>query len=387
MKGHIRERSPGHWAIVLDNLDAQGKRRRKWHSFVGGKREAQIECARLIAKMQEGGDVDPSRETLAQYLDRWLEHTQAQVSPRTHERYAELCRKNIGPLIGGETLAKLQPARISRAYAQALASGRRDGRGGLSPRTVLHIHRVLRGALQQAMRWRLIARNPADAVKPPKVERREMKALDVDGTLDLIEAARGTNLFALILLCVLCGLRRGEAAALRWRSVDLDRAQLSVVASVEQTDKGSVREKETKSGKQRSVALSPFIVEELRRHRVRQAEGLLQLGVKLTADHHVVAREDGLPLQPRSLTQAFRKFLRVRGVSPIRLHDLRHSHATHMMASGVHPKIAQERLGHSSVSVTIDLYSHVLPGMQAEAVKRVDATLRDALNRRNMRNW
>jgi integrase len=387
MKGHIRERSPGHWAIVIDHIDAQGKRRRKWHSFIGGKRQAQIECAQLVAQRRDGGDVDPSRETVAQYLDRWLEHMRAQVSPRTHERYAELCRKSIAPLVGGESLTKLQPVRISQAYAQALASGRRDGRGGLSPRTVIHIHRVLRGALQQALRWRLIARNPADAVKPPRVERREMKALDIGATVDLIEAATGTSLLVLILLCVLCGLRRGEAAALRWRSVDLDRAQLSVVASVEQTDKGSVREKETKSGKHRSVALSQFVVEELRRHRVRQAEGLLKIGIKLAADHHVVAREDGLPMQPRSLSQAFRKFLRVRGINPVRLHDLRHSHATHMLASGVHPKIAQERLGHSSVSVTIDLYSHVLPGMQAEAVNRVDATLRDALDRRGRSNW
>ena len=124
------------------------------------------------------------------------------------------------------------------------------------------------------------------------------------------------------------------------------------------------------------------MLEELRQHRIRQAETLLQLGVRLTNDHHVVAREDGEPLQPRSLTHAFVKFIRRHGLPQIRLHDLRHSHATHMLAAGVHPKIAQERLGHSSVGVTIDLYSHVLPGMQAEAVSRVDAVLQDALNRR-----
>ena len=152
-------------------------------------------------------------------------------------------------------------------------------------------------------------------------------------------------------------------------------------ASTEQTNSG-IREKETKSGKARTVALPTLIVDELRRHRVAQAEGLLRAGVRLTDDHHVVAREDGQPLQPRSLTHAFVKFLRQHGLPLIRLHDLRHSHATHMLAAGVHPKIAQERLGHSSVSVTIDLYSHVLPGMQAEAVSRVDAVLRDALNRR-----
>lgn len=171
------------------------------------------------------------------------------------------------------------------------------------------------------------------------------------------------------------GIRRSEAAAVRWRNIDLDLAQLSVVASIEQLDAGGVREKETKSGRQRSVALSALVVQELRQHRIRQAEGLFKLGIKLSPDHHVVAREDGLPMQPRSLSQAFRKFLRAHGLDRVRLHDLRHSHTTHLLKAGVHPKVAQERLG-------LDLYSHVMPGMQAEAVSLVDAALQDALNRR-----
>jgi integrase len=381
VRGHIKERSPGHFAIVVDVRDPQtGERKRKWHSFTGTKREAQKECARLITEMERGTHVEPTRETVASFLERWIEHMQGQVSPRSHERYAELCRKNIVPLLGGLTLTKLQLAHISQAYAKALTSGRRDGQGGLSARTVTHMHRVLREALQQALRWQLLARNPADAVKPPKVERQQMRVLDADGAVGLIEAARGTAMFVPILLGVRCGMRRGEVVALRWRNVDLERGQISVVASAEQTDQG-VREKETKSGKGRTIVLSATEIEDLRSHRVQQAQGLLALGVRLTDDHHVVAREDGQPLRPRSLTHAFIKFARQHGVQ-IRLHDLRHSHATHMLAAGVHPKIAQERLGHSSVGITLDLYSHVLPGMQAEAVDRVDAALRDALNRR-----
>jgi integrase len=382
MRGSIRERSPGHWAIIIDQRDPlSGKRRRRWHSFAGTKRAAQVECARLILDAKGGAHVDPTRETLAAFAERWVEHMQGQVTPRTHERYAELLRKHIVPLLGGVMLVKLQPAHISAAYAKALTCGRRDGQGGLSARTVTHMHRVLREALQQALRWQLLVRNPADLVRPPKVERGQMQVLDADGTAELIEAARGTAMFVPILLGVLCGLRRGEVVALRWRSVDLAQGQLAVVASTEQTEQG-VREKETKSGKGRMLALPSLIVDELRQHRLRQAEGLLRFGVRLTDDHHVVTREDGLPLQPRSLTHAFIKFIRRHGLRHIRLHDLRHSHATHMLAAGVHPKIAQERLGHSSVSVTIDLYSHVLPGLQAEAVNRVDATLRDALSRR-----
>ncbi|MFY9836533.1 MAG: tyrosine-type recombinase/integrase, partial [Xanthobacteraceae bacterium] len=347
-----------------------------------GKRDAQQECARLVTEFSKGDYVEPDQATLAQFLERWLIHIRTQVSPRTHERYAEIVRNNIVPALGAAQLVRLRVEDISTAYGNALKSGRRDGGGGLSPRTVHHMHRILSQALTQARVWRMIADNPADLVKPPKVERKEMKTIDTDQTVDLLEAARGTSMFAPILLGVLCGMRRGEVVALRWRSVDLENGQLSIVASAEQTDEG-VREKETKSGKGRAVELSPMLVSELRQYRKQQAERLLRLGVRLTDDHHVVMREDGEAIQPRSLSRAFRKFMRRHKLPQIRLHDLRHSHATQLLAEGVHPKIAQERLGHSSISITLDLYSHVLPGMQAEAVAKVDAKLQAAMNKRD----
>lgn len=329
--------------------------------------------------MQNGGYVEPHRVTLAEFLDRWLDHIRSQVSPRSHERYREIVHTHIVPLLGAVPLTKLQPAQVSQAYAKALASGRRDGKGGLSQRTVHHVHTILKQALAQAVRWQMIARNPAD-VDPPRVERKQMQTLDADQTIELIEAARGSALFIPVLLGALCGLRRGEITALRWKAIDLETGQMSVVASTEQTEEG-VREKETKSGKDRT--LPSMVIDELRQHRLRQTEALLRIGVRLTDSHHVVAREDGEALQPRSLTHAFIKFLRRRGLGHIRLHDLRHTHATHMLKAGIHPKVAQERLGHSSVGVTIDLYSHVMPGMQKEAVKRIDAVLGEAINRRN----
>ena len=172
-------------------------------------------------------------------------------------------------------------------------------------------------------------------------------------------------------------MRRGEIAALRWRSLDLDAGQLSVVASIEQTRAGC-REKDAKSGRGRAVALPALVVEELRRHRLAQAQAMLAIGVRVTADHHVVMQGDALPLQPNSITQAIAKFMKKRG-SKVRLHGLRHSHATHMLASGIHPKIASERLGHSKVGITLDLYSHVLPGMQEEAAIKVDTLISAAL--------
>jgi integrase len=154
-----------------------------------------------------------------------------------------------------------------------------------------------------------------------------------------------------------------------------------VIASTEQTGDGT-REKPPKSGRGRSLALPSLIVDELRQYRLKQAENLLRLGVRLTDDHHVVTREDGQPLLPLSLTCAFRRFLVKHGMQRMRLHDLRHSHATQMLKSGVHPKVAQERLGHSSIAITLDLYSHVIPNMQDEAAQRVDLAMRDALIRR-----
>jgi len=382
MRGHIRERSPGHWAIVIDVRDSQtGTRKRRWHSFAGTKRQAQVECARLLTETKNGTSVDPTRMTVAAFLERWLEHIQAHVSPRSHERYAELCRKNLGPLLGGLTLTKLQPAQIDGAYAKALASGHRQGGGGLSARTVTHMHRVLREALQQAVRWQMLSRNPADAARPPKVERKEMKVLDAAATAELIEAARGYSMFMPILLAVTTGMRRGEIAALKWRNVDLDAGKIGVVASVEQT-KAGCREKETKTGRGRVIDVPAMLIAELRKHRLNQAQVLLAIGVRVTQDHHVVMRPDGQALTPNGLTASFWAFIGARGLKRVRLHDLRHTHATHLLAAGVHPKIASERLGHSKVGITLDLYSHVLPGMQSEAASKIDALISGALAQR-----
>jgi hypothetical protein len=168
MKGHLRERSPGHWAIILDLPDDTGQRKRKWHSFRGTKRQAQDECAKLIAALKAGSYVELSKENVAAYLERWLADVKSRVSPRTHERYAQLLRKNIVPTLGAKRIKDLKAEHVSAVYAAALANGRVDGTGGLSRRSVRHAHVVLKGALKQAVQWGLIAKNPCDDVKPPK---------------------------------------------------------------------------------------------------------------------------------------------------------------------------------------------------------------------------
>jgi integrase len=253
VRGSIVQRGRS-WAIIVDERDASGRRRRRWHSHKGTRKSAEAECARLIAALNAGTHVDPTRETVSAFLDRWLEHMQGQVSSRSHERYSELARKNLAPLLGALALSKLQPAHISQAYAKALASGRRDCTGGLSARTVTHMHRVLHEALQQAVVWRLLANNPAAFVKPPKVQRAEMKTYDLQQTAELLEALRGNRMFIPTVLAGLCGLRRGEIAALRWRHVDFEAGHISIEQSAEQTHAG-VRYKPPKSGRARTVAM------------------------------------------------------------------------------------------------------------------------------------
>jgi integrase len=230
----------------------------------------------------------------------------------------------------------------------------------------------------------MLVRNPAEAVDAPKVgHTTTMQTYNLAQTAELIETARGKRIFVPTILAVLCGLRRGEIAALRWGNVDLASCQLAVVQSAEQTRAG-VRYKEPKSGRARTVALSGTVVAELKAYRIQQAQELLMVGKRLSDEDFVVAQADGLPLQPHSLGQEWVRFLAKNTNLPrIRLHDLRHAHATHLLASGVHPKVASERLGHSKVGITLDLYSHVLPNMQTDAAALVDEALQAAVQKRS----
>lgn len=378
MKGHITERSPGKWAIVIDVPDPEtGKRRRKWHTFHGTKRQAETECARLVAEVNGGNYVEPAKTTVRDYFIRWLKHEKANVSPKTHQRYEELLLKNIAPVIGAITLNKLTAARIDGAWGHLLENGRRDGKGGLSPRTVHHCRRVMLTAMDQAVKWDLLKRNPVALTRPPKVEKQQMEAFDAPQTAIMLDDFRENRVFIPALLAALCGLRRGEILALRWRDIDMAGATIAVRQSAEQVGT-VVRYKETKSGKSRVVALSSSVIEELKRHRLAQAEEQLKIGIRPDDASFVVAQIDGSPLKPVSLTHEWTRLLAKTSLPRIRFHDLRHSHATQLLAAGVHPKIASERLGHSTIGITLDLYSHVMPGMQANAAEQVDAAIQSA---------
>jgi integrase len=382
--GHIRERSPGSWELrySLGTDPATGKRRTITTSLKGNREAAQKELRRLLRTIDTGEHVDPTCMTVRQWLETWLAAVRIEISPKSHERYSEIVANFLIPALGNLPIAKLAPAHIQNAYNQWSTGGRRDGKsGGLAPRTRRHIHRILKAALSRAVEQQVLARNPADAFKKrlPKVERRDLVTLSAGQSVRLLEAIKHTRVYWPALIALMTGMRRGEVLGLRWKNVDLERATLRVVESIEQAKSG-LRFKAPKTEKARAITLPAFALDELRRLKAQQAEELLMLGIRQNGQTLVCGQADGKPLQPRSLTHEFTRLVaRLADLPRVRFHDLRHSHATQMLLAGVHPKVAQERLGHSTITTTLDLYSHVTDTMQIDAASRLDAVFRLAL--------
>jgi integrase len=386
--GHIRERSPSSWEIRynLGTDPATGKRRIATATVHGDRKVAETELRRLLRARDTGEHVDPNRMTVEKWLMAWLAAIREEVSAKTHERYSEIVKNFLAPELGNLPIIKLAPAHISATYARWATEGRRDGKpGGLSPQSRRHIHRILKAALGRAVEQRLIARNPADVLARhlPKVERKEMVTLTAEQAAQLLESIKRSRSYWPVLIALSTGMRRGEILALRWRNIDLERGIVRVVESLEQT-KAALRFKAPKTEKARAITLPSFAVEELRRLKRQQAEELLALGVRQSGETLACGRHDGEPMPPRSLTHEFAKIAgRAKGVPRVRFHDLRHSHATQLLSAGVHPKVAQERLGHSTITTTLDLYSHVTETMQGDAAAKLDSAFRSAINAAN----
>lgn len=380
MKGHIRQRGKGNWSIVLDlDRDENGKRRQKWYTVHGTKKEADRELTRILHEMNTGAFVEASRMTVSEYLKQWLDdYAKTNVSAKTFERYTDIVKNDVAPALGRHQLAKLQPLHIQAFYSKALQSGRKDGKGGLSPQTVLHFHRLIRKALQDAVKWQLIARNPADSVEPPRAVKLEMKVLEASYVKQLLELIRDSVYYMPTLLAVTTGLRRGEILGLQWSDIDLETGVLMVRRSLEQTRAGlSFKEPKT-SKSRRVVALPEMTITALQRHKEEQALRRLELGPIYKDTCLVCARSDGGFINPKRLSREFPPLLQKWGLPKVRFHDLRHTHATLLLQEGVHPKIVSERLGHSTIGITLDTYSHVLPSMQEEAARKLNNALQAA---------
>jgi integrase len=360
---------------------ASAKRRIVTTTVKGDRRAAEKELRRRLHTMDSGEHVDPTRMILRTWLATWLDTIRHEVSPKTHERYSEIVNNFLIPALGNLALTKLAPSHIQEAYNKWAIGGRRDGKkGGLSPLTRRYFHVILRSALGRAVEQQVLARNPADIFRKrlPKVERKEMVTLNVEESERLLEGIKDSRGYWPVMLAHATGMRRGEILAVRWKNTDLDRGVISVLQSLEQIKTG-LRFKDTKNSRNRLVTLPAFAVEELRRLKREQAEELLALGIRQTGETLVCCGPDGEPLQPRNLTHQFTILrARIKDLPRVRFHDLRHSHATQLLKDGVHPKVTQERLGHSTITTTMDLYSHVTDTMQTDAAAKLDAAFQAA---------
>ncbi|MDP9363743.1 MAG: site-specific integrase [Chloroflexota bacterium] len=373
MRGHITKRGTSWSAIVdLPPDPATGKRRQK-RVTARTKREVESQVAELIQKA-ETGFTDAGKLTVRDFFDRWLEAVAPTLRPSTARRYRDVARLHIVGVIGNLRLVKLSSADVQRLYANRLGSG-------LSPTSVNHIHAILHRALDQAVRWGLLLRNVTDTIDPPRRSSPEMKAWDARQAATVLATAAGDDLEALWRLGLLTGMRRGEILGLRWADVDIDAGALSVRRTLSRgtSSRLEMGEPKTAAGRRR-VALPVSVVESLRRHRVRQLEHRLAAGPAFEDQDLVFPNGTGGPLHPNSLALRFRRLTERAGAPAIRFHDLRHTCATLLLAEGVHPKVVQERLGHSNIAETLDRYSHVTADMQRGAADLLDAAL-DAASR------
>lgn len=378
-RGHIRARGKGTWAVVIElERGADGKRRQKWHTVRGTKRDAERTLARLLHTSDVGEYVAPQRLTVAQFLQRWFDDAASRrLAPASSSRYEEQIRLYLAPGLGLIRLTSLSSLQIQAFYSGLLDGDPKSGRKPLAPQSVRQVHNVLRQSLQQAIRWQMISRNPADGVELPRRPDATPSIFTQDELGQITAASAGQPIYLPLILAIATGMRRNEILGLRWSDVDLIAGRLAVRTALVQVGRHlELREPKSPSSR-RPIDLPQFALLLLSRHREEQAR-LRDAAPSLYRDQGlVICRHDGSPAIPRVLNQRFAALLRQTGLPPRRFHDLRHTHATLLLQQGIHPKVVSERLGHSRVAITLDRYSHILPHLQKDAAERVDVALRD----------
>jgi integrase len=367
-EGSITRRKDGLYMARYWVETPKGSKRK---TIYGKKRdEVADKLARALAERADGIVYDDENLTVGEYLNSWLKGSvRGSVRQSTFDRYEKAVRVHIKPALGRVKLKKLSPAHVAGFYQDRLAAGS-------APASVNKLHVTLRKALDQAVKWHMVPRNVAEAVKAPRPAPPEMRTLSAEETRKLIEVARGDKLGALYMLAVHTGMRQGELLALKWQDVDLENAKLSVRRTLTMSN-GRILLGELKTKKsRRTIRLTDAAIQALHEHLARQLEGMERLGDAYRDEGLIFASQVGTPINPTNLRRrSFAALLRRANLPKIRFHDLRHTCATLLLSRNVHPKYVQELLGHANIAITLDTYSHVIPGMGDHAMRAMEDVL------------
>jgi integrase len=367
-EGTINRRKDGRWEARYYVQTANGAKRKVLYGKT--RAEARDKLAKALSDRIDGIVYDDENMTLGEYLDVWLKGSVlGSVRQSTYDRDTHLVNNHIKTVLGGVKLKRLNSVHLQSFYRNRVDSG-------LSGSTVHKMHDILRRGLAQAVKWHLVPRNVAEAATPPRPTPKEMQALSVDEARRLLEAAGEDRLEALYVLAIHTGMRQGELLALRWQDVDLENAVASVRRTLTRSG-GKVVFGEPKTKKsRRSIRLTPQAVEALRVHLKRQLQDIEILGDRYQDQGLVFTTNTGAPINPSNLRQrSFAPLLKRAGLPHIRFHDLRHTCATLLLSRGVHPKFVQELLGHATIAITLDTYSHVMPSMGDATAKAMEDAL------------
>ena len=372
------DRSGSWWFVVDLPRGPKGERRQARRRGFPTRKAAQEALDRLRVSAREGTFVEPTKITLATWLDRWCEGlVTAGRSPATIESYRRQLETHVVPHLGGLRLSALSAADLDALYARLLAGGRRDGRGGLSPRTVRYVHTIVSKSLSDAVRKRLLVRNPASDADPPSANSAaapEMTWWTPTELRAFLVAVTSDDLYALWRLAAMTGMRRGEVCGLRWSDIDLEAGRLSVRQQLTTVRHELIfRERPKSDHGRRTIDLDVGTTRVLRDHRRAQLERRMVVGATWGEGDLVFCGLAGEPLDPESIAQRFEHRAAAAGVKRIRFHDLRHTHAAHLIAAGQDALVISKRLGHASVSFTYDKYGHLMSKADSEAATAVAA--------------
>ena len=383
MQGHIRKRtyttSSGketiNWYVVVDlGRDADNKRRQKWHGGFRTRKQAEVARTKIVGDLHAGTYTEPTKLTFREWVeDKWLPTVRTQVKPSTFDSYRRNIHHHVLPALGGRSLTDIGPSQLNALYADLLEHGRRNGPGGLSPKTVRYIHTIAQKALADAYDAGLVAANAAERAKPPRVRSAaptELRFWTPEQLRTFLDLIAGHRLEASWQISAMTGMRRGEVLGLRWADLDLERQRIHVRQALVSVAYELIVST-PKNHRARVIDLDTRTVAQLRAHRERQLAEQTQWGTGYRDGDLVVCKENGEPLHPQTYSQAFERLVAKTELPRISLHALRHTHATIALRAGVPAKVISERLGHENPAFTLKQYAHVIPGMQADAAQAV----------------